>query len=124
MVAGNKLSKTGSGIFKDPFLYRSAVGALQYATITRPNISFAVNNVRQFMAQPLDTHWVAVKRILRYLKGTISWGIHLKPITIGPVSLSAYCDVDWGSDTNDRRRSTTGACVFLLPREQPCVLVG
>lgn len=112
MVAGNKLTKTDGKPFHDPFLYRSTVGALQYATITRPDISFAVNKVCQFMSDPLDTHWVAVKRILRYLKGTIGWGIVLKPTTISPISLSAYSDADWGSDSDDRR-STSGACVFL-----------
>lgn len=112
MVAGSKLSKTDTGEFNDPFLYRSTVGALQYATITRPDISFAVNKVCQFMSKPLDSHWVVVKRILRYLKGTISYGLHLKPTLTAPVSLTAYSDADWGSDTDDRR-STSGACVFL-----------
>lgn len=51
----------------DVTLYRSIVGALQYATITRPKISYTVNRVCQFMHSPTDTHWKAVKRILRYL---------------------------------------------------------
>ncbi|KAL5772667.1 hypothetical protein ACOSQ2_012591 [Xanthoceras sorbifolium] len=55
--------------------YWSIVGALQYATITRPDIAYAVNKVCQFMQAPMDEHWKAVKRILRYLKGTSKAGL-------------------------------------------------
>jgi len=71
MVSNCKLSKQGANIFLDPTLYRSVVGALQYITLTRPKIAFAVNKVYQFMASPLDSHWVVVKHTLRYLKGTL-----------------------------------------------------
>ena len=74
MVSGCKLTKTGADIFSDPTLYRSVVGALQYSTITRPELSFAVNKVCQFMANPLETHWIAIKRILPYLKGSLHHG--------------------------------------------------
>ena len=56
MVSNYKLSKHGADAFHDPTLYKSAVGALQYATLTRPEISFVVNKVCQFMATPLDSH--------------------------------------------------------------------
>lgn len=72
---------------------RSVVGALQYATITRPGISFSINKVCQIMKEPLEHHWVAVKRILRYLKGTLSCGLHLKPAS-APFSSNAFCDAD------------------------------
>ena len=62
------LPKYGADLFQDPTLYRSVVGALQYVTLTRPEISFAVNKVSRFMAKPLESHWAVVKRILRYLK--------------------------------------------------------
>ena len=62
MVGGCKLTKFGSENLSDPTLNRSIVGALQYATITRPEISFSVNKVRPFMAWPFDQHWLAVKR--------------------------------------------------------------
>ena len=71
-----KLTKTGSDIFSDPIMYRLVVGALQYSTITRPELSFVVNKVYQFMANPLEAQWVAVKRILRYLKGSLNYGLH------------------------------------------------
>jgi histone deacetylase 1/2 len=113
MVAGCKLSKHGSDFFQDPTLYRSTVGALQYLTITRPELSYSVNKVCQFMAHPLESHWVAVKRILRYLKGSMSVGLRLSPVsTIRTPSLIGYCDADWGSDPDDYR-STSGACVYL-----------
>jgi hypothetical protein len=53
----------------DSHRYRSVVGGLQYLTLTRPDISFAVNKVCQFLSQPTDVHWESVKRILRYVKG-------------------------------------------------------
>jgi histone deacetylase 1/2 len=55
----------------DAFRYRSVVGGLQYLTFTRPEISFAVNKVCQFLSQPTEVHWEVVKRILRYVKGTL-----------------------------------------------------
>ncbi|KAI5346241.1 hypothetical protein L3X38_014120 [Prunus dulcis] len=59
--------------------YRSIVGALQYLTFTRPDIAFSVNQACQFMHNPMESHVVAVKRILRYLKSTIDFGIWLSP---------------------------------------------
>lgn len=60
--------------------YRSIVGALQYIVITRPYIAFAVNRVCQFMHKPVDQHLKAIKRILRYLQGTIDYGFEFKVI--------------------------------------------
>ncbi|RVW20584.1 Retrovirus-related Pol polyprotein from transposon RE1 [Vitis vinifera] len=94
----------------DPSEYRCIVGALQYVTLTRPDIAFAVNKACQFMAKPSDVHWLAVKSILRYLKGTISLGLHFQPST--SMELQGYSDADWASCLNDRR-STSGYCVFL-----------
>nr|KYP61698.1 hypothetical protein KK1_016206 [Cajanus cajan] len=62
MVGGQQLAKEGT-LFDDPTLYRSVVGALQYATITRPEIAFDVNKVSQFMCSPMEEHWKAFKRI-------------------------------------------------------------
>ncbi|CAH9115485.1 unnamed protein product [Cuscuta epithymum] len=97
---GSRLSNSGDPM-AEPNLYRSVVGALQYVTITRPEISYAVNRVCQFMHAPTDIHWQAVKRILRYLKGTISTGLHLRPCTDN--RLVAFSDAGWASDIDDCR---------------------
>lgn len=69
------------------------VGGLKYPTITRPDIAYAVNKVSQFMHAPTSTHWTAVKRILRYLKGTLTHGLQL--CTSSTLSLQAFSDADW-----------------------------
>jgi histone deacetylase 1/2 len=89
--------------------YRSIVGGLQYLTITRPDISFAVNRVCQYLQAPRDTHWSAVKRILRYIRLTVSYGLHIRPHPSGV--LSAFSDADWAGSPDDRR-STGGYAVF------------
>lgn len=67
MASSSKLSKVGSENGVDPSRFRSIVGALQYATITRPVFSFVVNKVCQFLSIPLEDHYKVVKGILRYL---------------------------------------------------------
>ena len=90
--------------------YRSIVGGLQYLTITRPDISYAVNRVCQYLQAPRDTHWAAVKRILRYVQFTLTFGMHIRP-TSSRV-LSAFSDADWAGSPDDRR-STGGYAVFF-----------
>jgi histone deacetylase 1/2 len=64
-------------------------------TLTRPDISFSVNKVCQFLSDPHEEHWKAVKRILRFLKGTLHHGLLLKPFSFQqPISLEAFCDAD------------------------------
>ncbi|XP_058217465.1 uncharacterized mitochondrial protein AtMg00810-like [Rhododendron vialii] len=96
-------------LFLDVQLFRSLVGSLQYLTLTRLDISFPVNVVCQHMHQPKMSHYGAVKRILRYIKGTITQGLHF---TAGSVALTAFVDADWVGDPVDRR-STTGYAIFL-----------
>lgn len=95
----------------NPDLYRSLVGSLQYLTLTRPEISFAVNTVCQHMHLPLEQHFTAVKRILRYIKGSLHQGLLFSK---GSLTFSAFSDADWAGDALDRR-STGGYCVFLGP---------
>jgi histone deacetylase 1/2 len=92
--------------------YRSLVGALQYLTITRPDISYAVNRVCQYLHAPREPHLTAVKRILRYVRSTALYGLHLRP---APSSvLSAFSDMDCAGNPDDRR-STGGYAVFFGP---------
>lgn len=107
------LSQNDGEPLPNPTEYRSIVGVLQYLTLTRPDISFAVNKACQFMATPTMVHWLAVKRILRYLKCRSSFGIHLHQAP--SLSLHGYIDADWASFPDDRR-STTGCGVFLGPK--------
>ena len=102
------LSTTNDDLLSDPTPYRNLVGALQYATFTHPDIAFAVNSVCQFMHKPSTVHFVAGKRILRYLKGTLEKWVLFQ---LGPLALIAFTDANCG-DTSDRR-STSGVVVFL-----------
>ena len=96
--------------FSDPTLYRSLVGALKYLTITRPDLSYAVNQVSQFLHAPTTAHFQAVKRILRYVKGSLSLGLVYRRSATIP--LVAYSDADWARCV-ETRRSTYGYSVFL-----------
>jgi Reverse transcriptase (RNA-dependent DNA polymerase) len=110
MASGTTLSKEDSSFFDNPTLYRSVVGALQYATLTRPDISFSVNKLSQFMHQPTEMHWSAVKRILRYLAGSLDTGLQF--YRKSTIQIHAYSDADWAGSIDDRR-STSGYCIFL-----------
>ena len=66
------------------------------------------------MSDPSEQHWIAVKRILRYLNCTLNLGLRLQSSNFPNFSVQAYCDADWASDTDDRR-STSGPVIFLGP---------
>lgn len=84
---------------KNPNLYQNVISALQYLTLTKSDISYSVNKLNQFIQNPTMVDWQVVKRILRYLKESVNYGIHLKPSrTLG---LTAYLDADWGSCPHD-----------------------
>jgi len=112
VAPGQQLSIKKGTVLKDPTPYRSLVGALQYLIITRPDIAFAVNQVCKFMHAPTDTHLTAAKRILRYVKRTITSGLTFHRST--STKLNIMVDSDWAGDQDDRR-STTGSCIFLGP---------
>ncbi|KAM1712704.1 hypothetical protein ACFX12_023548 [Malus domestica] len=97
-------------LLADPSTYRSVVGSLQYLTFTRPDIAFAVNAVCQYMNSPTEIHFGAVKRILRYLQGTLHNGIMYSAAS--HPTLTAFSDSDWAADLNTRR-SVTGYVVYL-----------
>ncbi|XP_062085272.1 uncharacterized mitochondrial protein AtMg00810-like [Humulus lupulus] len=110
MVAGIPLSIHDGETLNTPTTYRSIIGALQYLSHTRPDISFAVNKLSQFLKSPTTKHWNAAKRILRYLKGTMYHGLHIAPSN--RLVLTGFSDADWGCCPDDRK-SIAGYCVFL-----------
>ena len=107
-----KLRKDEGELLQDPTIYRTLVGSLIYLTNTRPDLSYAVQQVSQFMASPRHLHMAAVKRIIRYVKGTLQRGLCYPARTSS--TLHAYSDADYAG-CSDTRRSTTGWCMFLGP---------
>ncbi|KAH9666887.1 ABC transporter G family member 40 [Citrus sinensis] len=110
LATTDKLSKFMGTKYSDPTQYRRAIGGLQYAVLTRPEIAYAVNKLSQFMASPLQPHLLACKRVLSYLKETVDYGLSFRKSD--SFDLIAYSDADWGSDPDDRR-STSGYCIYL-----------
>jgi histone deacetylase 1/2 len=114
MSSTEKLTKSEGKFLSldDVTRYRSLVGGLQYLCMTRPDISFAVNKVCQYLQAPTALHWAAVKRILRYIQHTIDIGMKIRR---SPSSLvSAFSDADWAGCPDDRR-STGGFAVYFGP---------
>nr|GEV53027.1 ribonuclease H-like domain-containing protein [Tanacetum cinerariifolium] len=105
----SKLGLDGDPV-SDPTLYHSLPGALRYLTFTRPDLSYAVQHVCLYMHDPRDPHFTALKRILRYVRGTLDYGLQLH--VSYTTQLSAYTDADWvGCPVT--RRSTSEYYVFL-----------
>jgi hypothetical protein len=114
LVSSEKLSRLEGRLLspEDATRYGSIVGALQYLTLTRPDLAFAVNKVCQYLHSPTTTHWTTVKRILRYVKGTSDFGLKITKSPI--IVLSGFSDADWAGDVDDRR-STGGFAIFYGP---------
>ena len=101
MLTSQPLIKSAGIPFHDPHLYRSVVGGLQYLSFTRPDLTFAVHKVSKYMQNPMEPHWAVVKRILHYLKNTISHALLIQPTT--DLKLHTFSDADWASDRDDKR---------------------
>ena len=92
--------------------YREAIGSLMFlATVTRPDLAFAVSVVARSMEQPTENDWRKVKRIFRYIKGTISLGIKYGPKR-KPAVLDMYSDSDYASETSSRKSTSALICKF------------
>ena len=100
-----KLRKDEGDLLSNPTTYRTLVGSLLYLTNTRPDISYVVQQVSQFMASPRHLHMAAVRRIIRYVHSTIRSGLCYPAGT--SLDLIAYSDADYVG-CSDTRRSTTG----------------
>ena len=129
VATGTKLLKaTEDSELFDTTLYQSAVGMLLYLSgWTRPDITFAVSNVARFCSKPTKEHWVAVKHILRYLKGTINYGLMYSNNDENDDTIIGYSDADWAGDANDRKSTSgylfmmSGAPVSGKSKKQTCV---
>ena len=113
-VVSNPCSFSASNLSKlisvDPSIYHSTVGALQYLTITRPDISFAINKACQSMHSPTEDDWLKFKHLLRYIKGTLTDSLFYH--SQFDFTLEVFSDAYWaGSSSN--RRSTGGFYIFL-----------
>jgi hypothetical protein len=101
---------------KDVTKYRGYVGSLIYASIsTRPDVTFATNQLSRHMNKPTQQHMTAATRVFRYLRDHTNTGLeyhhNVQDIESG-VRINAFCDSDWGGDSDDRK-STSGYCVFI-----------
>ena len=105
-----KLSKGSRDLISNPRQYRRLIGKLMYLTLSRPDITYAVHRLSQFLAQPRVPHMKAATRILQYIKGTPGQGVFFP--TDSDLHLKAYYDADWAGCPNTRK-SLTGYYVFL-----------
>jgi transposase InsO family protein len=109
-VPGFKLTKDEGGVKVDSTLYKQIVGSLMYLTATRPDLMFIVSLISRYMESPTESHLLAAKRILRYIKGTTNFGIFYKKG--GNTEFFGYTDSDYAGDQDDRR-STSGYVFFM-----------
>jgi len=104
-----KLSSTGSVPFTDVYAYRRLIGRLIYLTNTRPDITFSVQQLSQFLDKPTIAHYNATIRILKYIKGASSLGLFFS--SSSSAHLKAFCDSDWDT-CSDSRQSVTSFSVY------------
>ncbi|KAI0516561.1 hypothetical protein KFK09_009238 [Dendrobium nobile] len=102
-------SSDSSSPFFDPHHYRQLAGSLNYLTITMPDIAYAAHKVCQHMHSPTTADYMAIKHLLRYINGTLQFGL---PLTTAALQLRSYSDADWAGDSSDKK-STTSFCTFL-----------
>ncbi|CAM8899868.1 unnamed protein product [Rhodiola kirilowii] len=105
-----KITKDDAGVNVDQTLYRSMIGSLLYLTASRPDISYAVGVCARYQSEPMESHLLQGKRIIKYVCGTVEFGIWYTKDT-NP-HLVGFCDVDWEGNAEDRK-STSGGCFFL-----------
>ena len=124
MEVNSKLSIEDSSPLVDIKKYRKLVGSLIFLCNTRPDICFAVGVLSRFSNKPRESHWSAGMRVLKYIKGTLNYGILYGPRIN---TLNGYCDSDWAGDC-DSRKSVSGYCFLLgfgvfswISKKQPTV---
>ena len=110
MASNLNLLSDASSETVDATMYHQMIGSLMYLTNTRPNICFAVDTLRQYLTDLRHVHLTAAKHILRYLKGTVNYGLKYKDDQ--KINLEGYVDSDWGGSAIDRK-STSGCCFSM-----------
>lgn len=110
MVPGSKLEMDDGGERVDETFYKQIIGSLMYITTTRPDLQFAVSLLSRYMAKPTQLHLQAAKRVLRYLRGTMDFGVWYKRGGTGEVLV--YTDNDFAGDVESRKSSSGYA--FLM----------
>ncbi|XP_073225688.1 uncharacterized protein [Cicer arietinum] len=110
MLPNLKLSKDDGNPFPDNKLYRRLIGRLLYLTNTRPDFSFPVHKLSQYVSNPMQSHYLAATRILHYIKGSPGNGLYFS--SSSPLQLLAFSDRNWAA-CPDSRKSTIGLLVFL-----------
>ncbi|GJT68065.1 retrovirus-related pol polyprotein from transposon TNT 1-94 [Tanacetum coccineum] len=113
MVEKSKLDEDKEGKAVDPSHYRGMIGTLLYLTASRPDLQFAICMCARYQARPTEKHLNAVKRIFRYLKGTVNRGLWYPKDS--SIALTAFADADHAG-CQDTRRSTSGSMQFLGDR--------
>jgi hypothetical protein len=111
MEARLKLSKHNTEPLVEATLFRSIVGSLHYLVNTRPDVAFSIGYGSRVLSEPHEDHMLAVKHILRYIAGTLNWGVHLKK-GCGKIAMLGYTDSDFTSDV-DSRKSTLVVFFFM-----------
>lgn len=110
IVPGCRLSKEASGEGVNPTSYKQMVGSLMYLTAIRPDIMFSVCLIIRYMDNTTMMHFQAVKKVLRYLKGTVDFGILYS--RQGKKELTAFTDSYYAGDLDDRK--SVSGYVFML----------
>ena len=93
-----KLTKASTAVKVDATLYWSIIGGLRYLVHTRPDIAFVVGYVSHFMEDPREDHWAAVKRLPRYVKGTVDQGIVFPRTSGSRLQLTVFSNADMAGD--------------------------
>ena len=111
-----RLSREGEGEEVESTYFRKMIGCLRYLTLTRPDLIYSVSYLSRFMSKPYSDHMAAVKRVLRYVKGTTEYGLVYRRDKES--SLIGFCDSDYAGDQDDRKSTSR---YFLLWIESNCV---
>jgi hypothetical protein len=110
MVTNLKKLRDFDSDLVDPSMYRQLIGSLMYLVNTRSNIFVVVNMLSQFQVESIHEHWIVAKHILRYLHGTLNYG--LRYVSNSDVQLQGYTNYDLAGSADERKR-TSGLCFSL-----------